>query len=167
VYVYVYVYVCVLCCAVSVFVQVKWYKSKHEVIGDGEETASDDNSSRKRPRKDGNHANSMLFKTGALISIIGEGGEAMAHGVMEDAEPDVSHQKRCQQYGNGIGYWRRISLTSVVRGWANTVLEVFPPFYRIHFHYHHTAFSLSSLLRDQLESLLTLPPTHTGGHVLR
>jgi hypothetical protein len=91
-----------------VFVQVKWYKSKHVVNDDGEDTASDDNSSRKRSRKGGNHADSMLFKTGALISIIGEGGEATAHGVMEDAEPDVSHQKRCQQYGSGIGYWRRI-----------------------------------------------------------
>jgi hypothetical protein len=74
----------------------------------------------------------------------------MAHGIILDDEPDTTTQKDAMQYDTP-GFWKRVKLTSVVKGWDTTTIEVpstiflslLPPHVQTHnthttTHSHHT-----------------------------
>jgi hypothetical protein len=99
---------------------------------DSSDDESDARPGNKRKRKQSKkpagrkHNRPTEFATGAPITIISGDGEAMAHGKILDDEVDTSMQDKAMQYGDP-GYWKQVALSSVVKGWAPTVLQVLFP----------------------------------------
>jgi hypothetical protein len=62
------------------------------------------------------------FRRGQAVSIGGGEGKPMAHGSILDDQPDTSEHDHIMHYGVP-GCWKKVTLSSVVRGWGDVLLD--------------------------------------------
>ena len=90
----------------------KWY-NKMEVEDEDDEVEDEVASLRADPQS---------FRRGQAVSIVGGEGKPMAHGSILDDQPDTSFHNHIMQYGVP-GCWKKVTLSSVVRGWGDVLLD--------------------------------------------
>jgi hypothetical protein len=101
----------------------KWYEFKEAGEGDHDDGEEDSETPGTQPEQYAESTRPRSFKTGEQISFLGFGEVLMAHGTILDDEPDTNHQDTMLQY-DADGYWKLVAITTVVRGWGATSLEV-------------------------------------------